>query len=690
MKTAVSKKPLLVAELCAIIVLVLAPFHAFLTLWVSTFTGHFVELRLWDEALLFGVILPISATYFIRDKGIRKTVSRSWFFRLVGMFCLLTLVLGVYALTQHAVTTKALGYALIINLRFLVWTFCIYVIVSLSDRLQRSWPKLIFIPLILAVVFGLMQFFVLPRDFLEHFGYNAGHVSHVAVVPLNQDSSTIRIQSFLRGANPFGAYLACCIIFIIAAKNRLRPWLTLILIASSSLALFLTFSRSAWIGLIFALLTIGWFRLKRIGRGHYIAIGIALVGFGVLISTNDGGVKNALFHTNDQTTAEITSNEGHASAAKEAFQAFQDKPFIGHGPGTAGAASWYNTGHSIRNTESFFLQLLVEVGIIGFLVFVALLCLLFLNLSKTFEEILPVSIGASLIGLLAINLFSYGWTDDTLAYVWWGVAGIALGSSALQGAKQSIGRSGINVNRWLSRQFDRLLVPARWRVDGMKDYVHEVVPPLVKSGMQVFDIGGGKRPFVGMQMARPSNVSVVGVDIDADELAQAPQGLYDATIVADIASPRGLKAKNRRANLVICAALLEHVNDNHQAMKNITEITKKGGKIALFIPAKYAAFAQLNRILPEKLKRKILFSIFPESAHAQGFPAYYDKCTPSDFIKLCEQNKFRVELVRTYYQSTYFSFFFPAHVLWRIYQLFSYVVLRRDAAESFSIVAVKE
>ena len=37
-----------------------------------------------------------------------------------------------------------------------------------------------------------------------------------------------------------------------------------------------------------------------------------------------------------------------------------------------------------------------------------------------------LSLFGSLIGLTFINLLSHAWTDDTLAYVWWGLAGIAM------------------------------------------------------------------------------------------------------------------------------------------------------------------------------------------------------------------------------------------------------------------------
>jgi len=40
----------------------------------------------------------------------------------------------------------------------------------------------------------------------------------------------------------------------------------------------------------------------------------------------------------------------------------------------------------------------------------------------------PLALGlfASLMGIGLIGLLSHVWTDDTLAYVWWGLAGIAM------------------------------------------------------------------------------------------------------------------------------------------------------------------------------------------------------------------------------------------------------------------------
>ena len=48
--------------------------------------------------------------------------------------------------------------------------------------------------------------------------------------------------------------------------------------------------------------------------------------------------------------------------------------------------------------------------------------LLWLNRSDQ----LALALFASFIGLILVNLLSHAWADDTLAYVWWGLAGIAL------------------------------------------------------------------------------------------------------------------------------------------------------------------------------------------------------------------------------------------------------------------------
>ncbi len=678
-------------------VLALVPFHAFITVWLSTFVGNYTLLRLWPAAItvLLFILLLVS---LVNNPDERRLYRHSYLLKIILGYSVFVIVFGVVAYLLKGVSLKAVAYGILLDVRFFIWFLFAFLIAKRSTRLQNHWWSITVVPLVFVTLFALFQFFVLPSDFLSHFGYERGPT----IPPLqtiNEDPSTIRAQSFLRGPNQLGLYLLFGLSLMIAvlARGKSRTLRTKILFGIGMIclviALFATHSRSAWLGSAVVIGTAFVVDMgRRMSRKYLIVIcaGLLLVGGGLFAAFQQTTTfKDVILHASTNTENNHDSNAGHLNGIRSGLDDIASNP-LGDGPGTAGPASAYNTLQPPRISESQYLNVGQELGWLGLIFFFGMTVFLGVRLFLMRKDPLSYGLFLSLVGVSVANIFMYSWFDETLAYMWWGLAGLVVARVMPADKTESMRRSFINLNRWLSHGFDKVFVPRNARIDGLHDYISNMVPQLVKSDMQIFDIGGGKRPFVGMQMARPSDVSVVGVDIDAHELAQAPQGLYDATIVADVASPGGIKTKNRRANLVICAALLEHVKDNRQAMRNITAITKRGGKVALFIPAKHAAFAQINRLLPEKLKRKILFSVFPESAHAQGFPAYYDKCTPSEFVSLCEQNNFRVETVRTYYQSTYFSFFFPAHVLWRMYQLLAYVALRKDAAESFSIVAVKK
>lgn len=410
-----------------VVTLCVVPFHAFLTVWASTAVGHFTLLRLWDEVAL-GLLLIWVGTVLWRDQKLRYALYDNYLVRVIALYVLLTVVLGLVALAKHEVVWKAFGYALVVNLRFLVWMLAVWVVASRSNWLLRHWRRLVFIPLGLTVCFGLLQFFVLPHDFLLHFGYNKT-TSYVADVTLNQDSATQRVQSFLRGANQFGAYLVCGVGLAAVCLGRLRTtWKYWVLGALAAVALFITFSRSAWLGMLVTLLVLGWYAFRTKRRWYLLSIaGLAAVALGGLaVAGGSGGVQNAIFHANGRSTATVTSNAGHETALRSSLRDLASQP-LGGGPGSAGQASVYNTGHVVRNTESYWLQTALETGWAGLIVLATILLLVWQEL-RLRPGRLALGLSATLIGLLVVNFFAYGWVDDTLAFVWWGLVGVALGS----------------------------------------------------------------------------------------------------------------------------------------------------------------------------------------------------------------------------------------------------------------------
>jgi 2-polyprenyl-6-hydroxyphenyl methylase/3-demethylubiquinone-9 3-methyltransferase len=246
---------------------------------------------------------------------------------------------------------------------------------------------------------------------------------------------------------------------------------------------------------------------------------------------------------------------------------------------------------------------------------------------------------------------------------------------------RKFGRLFIANQFWLSRSFDRLL-PIHFRIDGSKSFIEEVAWSYVRPGMSVYDIGGGKHPLVDPAKKAQLGLRVTGLDVDAGELAQAPAGCYDDVCCCDIAEYRG----SGTADLVICQATLEHVHDNAKAIAAIASVLRPGGTAAIFAPSRYAAYARLNLLLPEKVTRKMLDFVCPSNKGSHGFRAYYDKCSIHELCALGRQNGLEVASIHPYYLSGYFGIFFPAYVIWRLWFLLNYAVNRERAAETFTII----
>jgi 2-polyprenyl-6-hydroxyphenyl methylase/3-demethylubiquinone-9 3-methyltransferase len=241
-------------------------------------------------------------------------------------------------------------------------------------------------------------------------------------------------------------------------------------------------------------------------------------------------------------------------------------------------------------------------------------------------------------------------------------------------------RKLINGQVRLSHAFDQVLAE-EYRKDGNLDFVTSFVPKYLRPHFKVYDVGGGKHPYVSTKLKSELELSVVGLDIDQNELNQAPQGAYDELVCSDIAGYRG----KQDADLIICQAVLEHVEDVEQAFAAMASILRPGGKALVFVPSRNAVFARLNLILPERIKRKLLYSIYPQTRSHHGFRSYYDRCTPKDFNALARRFGLEIEERRLYFISAYFSFFFPAYLIWRLWIFLYHFLAGERAAETFSM-----
>ena len=421
------------------LVLVVAPFYAFLTVWAASFIGHYTLIRLWPEYILAPLALW-AVIVLIRDRRVRVTVLTSRLAWLVIIYLLLNALLGLTALWHGTVSLKAFLYGLLLDTRSLIWFGVVWVMATAGTLpwLRKNWQRLVLIPLAAIVVFAIAQFLVLPSDFLAHFGYKTG-VTIAPIQTINQDTSTIRAQSLLRGPNPLGAYLVAGIGLIVFAGLRLSK--KAVLLAGTLAALLITFSRSAWLGLlgvVVAATALLW-RRRYLKLTIILAATLLIIGMaGLYALRNNGGLQNAVLHVNERhSTASVTSNTGHLSGASGAMHDMLRQLF-GKGPGTAGPASIYNRVSPARDSESYYLTIGQEIGWLGIVVFVWILVELARTLRQD-QSYLSRGLLASLAGLAIVNVFSYAWTDPSLTYVWWGLAGLAVGGSKVSAApkKQS-------------------------------------------------------------------------------------------------------------------------------------------------------------------------------------------------------------------------------------------------------------
>lgn len=407
------------------LVLMLVPFYGFLTVWAASLFGHYTLIRLWPEFAL-AVLASWALVIAARHKEVRKIFSTK-LARLILAYLALSLVWVAVALWQGEVGLKAAAYGILLNTRPFIWLGAIWLLASHSAVQLKKWRPIVFVPFALVVGFALLQFFVLPPDFLRHFGYVDGRTI-APIQTINQDTSTVRAQSFLRGPNQLGAYMVLGTGFIVVAGWRFRRML--LALTASTLALIVSFSRSAWLGFVGMFGLVLGQRMRSVSlRKLLLTVAIVLFVCSSLLyvfRANDG-LQNALFHVSENSTATTTSNSGHLSGALHSVNQIAHEP-LGRGPGTAGPASVYNEPHPARISESYYLGVGQELGWVGLALFGMILYELFVQLRRS-KTMLGRGVFITFFGLGIVNLFSYAWTDPTLAYLWWGLAGLVLGLS---------------------------------------------------------------------------------------------------------------------------------------------------------------------------------------------------------------------------------------------------------------------
>jgi O-antigen ligase len=105
-----------------------------------------------------------------------------------------------------------------------------------------------------------------------------------------------------------------------------------------------------------------------------------------------------------------------------------NNPF-GKGIGSAGPASFYTQKPLI--VENWYLQIAIEIGIIGLLIYAVFIVLnlkkLYITSKQKDNSVLSTTLFAAICGILVTSLFLHTLADSTLSILLFGLLGITIG-----------------------------------------------------------------------------------------------------------------------------------------------------------------------------------------------------------------------------------------------------------------------
>jgi hypothetical protein len=403
------------------------PLHIFMSTWLGSSFGLLDFAKIFKDVVLmlgFLVILRLTPWNVLREMAASKLIG------LILAFGFLNLILAVFMSTDQ----KAEILGLVYNTRFLV--FFLYGAL-LTKHYKARWliNKAIKIVLMVAVpvmIFGLAQYFIISDNALTNVGYNLTNgVQPAFFIDNNMDLE--RVMSTLRDPNSYGAYIliigSIAFSYLLISRSKKHRNIMIGILGLAIVNLLLTFSRSAWIASFITCAAIlhfaGWSKhgflvLTKHKFTALIILAALTVGFLPAISSNF--VQNALFHTSDTSASKVSSNEARVKHYQSAVKTVAIQP-AGYGPGTAGPQSLHNDVQGAKITENYYLQIAIELGLPGLFIFIGILYLTGLKLLSE-GSVESAALFAALLGIILTNFFLHTWSNEAVAYTWWGLAGL--------------------------------------------------------------------------------------------------------------------------------------------------------------------------------------------------------------------------------------------------------------------------
>lgn len=397
-----------VAQLCTLALLIGMPFHAFAVIVLGSVLGYQSVFQSWKEVvsiILLASGLVLFATMSRSKQRTLFTPANILALVIIGLSLVLTLVYGI------GLVPAAFG------IKVVLLPLVLYLGVQLA-QVRISHDQLIRIilwPSYAVAALALLQEFIIPLSWWTSIGYNSSTILPLQLV--DPAVKSIRAFATLGGPNQLGAYLVLPTILGAVMAVKTKRWVYMLGSLLTLGGLVVSFSRSAWLGLavavIAAVLLLGN-RIVRLFTAGFVSA--AIIAFIVSASMlpqylQDTQLQYFLLHGSYNDTQQIEGSDvGRNIAQQKALETIANEP-LGHGLGTAGPASFRAEQPLI--TESWYLQIGFELGLLGLGLFLAFFGLELFALAKMVTP-LSLALAASVIGLMVTNVFLHAWADSTL------------------------------------------------------------------------------------------------------------------------------------------------------------------------------------------------------------------------------------------------------------------------------------
>lgn len=389
-------------ERLTLLLLVLLPFHAlFVTVATRVVAGEghppLGALAVWKEGLLALIVLLA-----LGELAWKRLRHRYWieFDAIDGLIVLLTMLAVLVGIRLQALLSPPFVHGFRYDL-FLPLCFVVLRRATWSDAFRRAVPRAL-VATGAAVACAGVVLWLLPLEALQGLGYGGLHSLYQSGAPLAPfqqigETGIRRMQSVMSGPNQLGLWMLLPLSALLLAPP-VRGWKRCMLLALVGLAIALSFSRAAWLAALLVAAYAAATSLSGAARRRAL-LGLA-AGCALAVM--------ALLALQPAVVLRAVSNSRHIARPLEAIAVIRQRP-LGLGLGAAGPAanrrsdtcvelpagadaSWaaahpqlcvfvggVQTQPQGRTCtcpllpENWYLQIGVELGVLGLLLYLALM-----------------------------------------------------------------------------------------------------------------------------------------------------------------------------------------------------------------------------------------------------------------------------------------------------------------------------